>query len=298
MSTGGNHVKEKEKIIIDSAIKFFAQKGFSSTSVQEIASDCGISKGAFYLYFKSKESLLYKILQYYYDELIDTFEEISLKSIPARDIYMEQLSFMFDHALKHKEFIIMQSKEQVIPLNNTIKDLLVKMQSEMQNYNLKGLLAIYGEEKKKYLLDLLMIQEGLVHSFLKIVILESTNVSTQDISNYLIKRLDSIITDMEVNNEPPLFSKDFLKHIIKKPKINFMEDGYQQIIDAVNSIQRKTEHITNKQELEVTIEVLLTEIHADEPRVPIIKGMLSNLNDYEDFKEEQKTIAEFYHIAL
>ncbi|HEO8422471.1 TetR/AcrR family transcriptional regulator [Niallia sp. FSL W8-0635] len=291
-------MKEKEKIIIDSAIKFFAQKGFSSTSVQEIASDCGISKGAFYLYFKSKESLLYKILQYYYDELIKTFEEISLKSIPARDKYMEQLTFMFNHALKHKEFIIMQSKEQAIPLNSSIKDLLVQMQSEMQNYNLKGLHAIYGEEKKNYLLDLLMIQEGLVHSFLKIVILESSNISTKDISHYLLKRLDSIITDMEANDEPPLFTNDFLKHIIKKPKINFIEDSYQHLLDAVTSIQRKTEYISHKQEIEVTIEVLMTEIHADEPRVPIIKGMLSNLNGYEDLKEEQKTIAEFYHIAL
>ncbi|SLL35563.1 TetR family transcriptional regulator [Mycobacteroides abscessus subsp. abscessus] len=293
-------MKEKEKIIIDSAIKFFAQKGFSSTSVQEIASDCGISKGAFYLYFKSKESLLYKILQYYYDELIKTFEEISLKSIPARDKYMEQLTFMFNHALKHKEFIIMQSKEQAIPLNSSIKDLLVQMQSKMQNYNLKGLHAIYGEKKKNYLLDLLMIQEGLVHSFLKIVILESANIniSTKDISHYLLKRLDSIITDMEANDEPPLFTNDFLKHIIKKPKINFIEDSYQHLLDAVTSIQRKTEYISHKQEIEVTIEVLMTEIHADEPRVPIIKGMLSNLNGYEDLKEEQKTIAEFYHIAL
>jgi AcrR family transcriptional regulator len=291
-------VKEKEKIIIDSAIKFFAQKGFSSTSVQEIASDCGISKGAFYLYFKSKESLLYKILQYYYDELINIFEEISLKSIPAREKYMDQLTFMFSHALKHKEFIIMQSKEQAIPLNSSIKDLLLRMQSEMQNYHLKGLHAIYGEEKKKYLLDLLIIQEGLVHSFLKIVILESSNVSTKDISNYLLKRLDSIISDMDANNEPPLISNDFIKYIIKKPKINFLEDSHQQIINAVNSILSKVEHLSTKQEIEVTMEVLMTEIDADKPRIPIIKGMLSNLNNYEILREEQQTIANFYHIAL
>ncbi|MDR4317413.1 TetR/AcrR family transcriptional regulator [Niallia circulans] len=295
---GGNYVKEKEKIIIDSAIKFFAQKGFSSTSVQEIASDCGISKGAFYLYFKSKDSLLYKIMQYYYDELITTMEEISQRRIPAREKYIDQLTFMFNHALKHKEFIVMQSKEQAIPLNNSIKDLLVKMQSELQSYNLQGLHSIYGEEKKQYLLDLLMIQDGLIHSFLKLVILEPINVSTRDISIYLLKRLDSIITDMDKNNEHPLFSTSFLKYIIKKPKINFMEHSHQDILDAIASIQRKIEHGANKQEIEITLEVLMAEIHADEPRVPIIKGMLSNLNDYKNFEEEQKTIASFYHIQL
>jgi len=291
-------VKEKEKIIIDSAIKFFAQKGFSSTSVQEIASDCGISKGAFYLYFKSKDSLLYKILQYYYDELIETLEEISQRPVPSRDKYIDQLTFMFDHALKHKEFIIMQSKEQAIPLNNSIKELLAKMQAELQDYNLKGLLAIYGEEKKKYLLDLLIIQDGLIHSFLKVSILDSINVSSKDIASYLLKRLDSIITDMVKENEHPLFSNVFLKYIIKKPAINFMEDNHQHIVDAINSIQKKMEHIANKEEIEVTLEVLMTEIHAEEPRVPIIKGMLYNLNGYDDFQTEQKKIADYYQIEL
>ncbi|MED3794180.1 TetR/AcrR family transcriptional regulator [Niallia alba] len=291
-------MKEKEKIIIDSAIKFFAQKGFSSTSVQEIASDCGISKGAFYLYFKSKDSLLYKILQYYYDELIETLEEISQRPVPSRDKYIDQLTFMFDHALKHKEFIIMQSKEQAIPLNNSIKELLAKMQAELQDYNLKGLLAIYGEEKKKYLLDLLIIQDGLIHSFLKVSILDSINVSSKDIASYLLKRLDSIITDMVKENEHPLFSNVFLKYIIRKPAINFMEDNHQHIVDAINSIQKKMEHIANKEEIEVTLEVLMTEIHAEEPRVPIIKGMLYNLNGYDDFQTEQKKIADYYQIEL
>ncbi|HWJ78760.1 MAG TPA: TetR/AcrR family transcriptional regulator, partial [Niallia sp.] len=88
-------MKEKEKLIIDSALKFFAQKGYSSTSVQEIANDCGISKGAFYLYFKSKDSLLYTILRYYYEELIIAFEEIDKKIIPPREKLTEQMTFMF-----------------------------------------------------------------------------------------------------------------------------------------------------------------------------------------------------------
>ena len=237
-------------------------------------------------------------LQYYYDELIETLEEISQRPVPSRDKYIDQLTFMFDHALKHKEFIIMQSKEQAIPLNNSIKELLAKMQAELQDYNLKGLLAIYGEEKKKYLLDLLIIQDGLIHSFLKVSILDSINVSSKDIASYLLKRLDSIITDMVKENEHPLFSNVFLKYIIKKPAINFMEDNHQHIVDAINSIQKKMEHIANKEEIEVTLEVLMTEIHAEEPRVPIIKGMLYNLNGYDDFQTEQKKIADYYQIEL
>ncbi|MCY8280477.1 TetR/AcrR family transcriptional regulator, partial [Bacillus inaquosorum] len=38
-------MKEKEKLIIETALKLFAQKGYNSTSVQEIAKECKISKG-------------------------------------------------------------------------------------------------------------------------------------------------------------------------------------------------------------------------------------------------------------
>lgn len=45
----------KQEEIIESAIKLFAENGFTNTSIQEIVNDCGISKGAFYNYFPSKE---------------------------------------------------------------------------------------------------------------------------------------------------------------------------------------------------------------------------------------------------
>ncbi|MGV2541462.1 TetR/AcrR family transcriptional regulator, partial [Bacillus pumilus] len=43
----------------------FAKKGFSSTTIQEIADECGISQGAFYLHFKSKEELFKRDFEYY-----------------------------------------------------------------------------------------------------------------------------------------------------------------------------------------------------------------------------------------
>ncbi len=49
-------------------MKLFATKGVNATSVQEIVTTCGISKGAFYLYFKSKDELLLATLRYYYEK--------------------------------------------------------------------------------------------------------------------------------------------------------------------------------------------------------------------------------------
>ena len=44
--------------VLDAALKLFEEKGFAATRVEEIAARAGISKGAVYLYFRSKEHIL------------------------------------------------------------------------------------------------------------------------------------------------------------------------------------------------------------------------------------------------
>jgi AcrR family transcriptional regulator len=47
--------------IIEAARKVFAEKGYHETTMNDIAKEIGVSKGALYSYFKSKEELLKEI---------------------------------------------------------------------------------------------------------------------------------------------------------------------------------------------------------------------------------------------
>lgn len=60
---------ENKKRIISSAIKLINEKGFDNVSVEEITSDAKVSKGAFYIHFKSKEDLIIKEINFSYDGL-------------------------------------------------------------------------------------------------------------------------------------------------------------------------------------------------------------------------------------
>ena len=44
--------------VLDAALDLFIEKGFAATKVEEIAARAGLSKGAVYLYFPSKEAIL------------------------------------------------------------------------------------------------------------------------------------------------------------------------------------------------------------------------------------------------
>lgn len=49
--------------VLDAALALFTERGFAQTRVEDIASRAGLSKGAVYLYFPSKEALLEGIVR-------------------------------------------------------------------------------------------------------------------------------------------------------------------------------------------------------------------------------------------
>lgn len=57
------HTANRRRQIIDAARTCFIRNGFHQTSMQEIIAEAGLSVGAFYSYFKSKEDLIGAIVQ-------------------------------------------------------------------------------------------------------------------------------------------------------------------------------------------------------------------------------------------
>lgn len=56
---------EKEKIrkeLLKVSYRFFIDKGFKSTSLEDITSSVGIAKSSFYIFFESKEMLYMELL--------------------------------------------------------------------------------------------------------------------------------------------------------------------------------------------------------------------------------------------
>ena len=62
---------EKERRILDAAIKNFAQSGYQNTKTDVIAEEAAVSKGLVFHYFGSKAKLYVTAVQTSYDELID-----------------------------------------------------------------------------------------------------------------------------------------------------------------------------------------------------------------------------------
>jgi AcrR family transcriptional regulator len=60
--------EERKSQILDAAISVFARLGFHQARMDDIAQEAGLSKGALYLYYKSKDTIIAAILKYLFTQ--------------------------------------------------------------------------------------------------------------------------------------------------------------------------------------------------------------------------------------
>ncbi len=75
----------KAHILIIS-LKLFLQKNFKEVTMKEIVKKTGLSKGAFYHYFESKEQLFYEIIDYFFSAILE-YDFSRLPSDSLHDFY-------------------------------------------------------------------------------------------------------------------------------------------------------------------------------------------------------------------
>ena len=68
--------RARREHILDAAEQCFARAGFHATTMQDICREAGISAGALYLYFNSKEALIEGISTRSREEVLVAFEKL------------------------------------------------------------------------------------------------------------------------------------------------------------------------------------------------------------------------------
>src|SRR5690625_4970932 len=90
----GGFMNDKQMQLIQAGIKLFAGKGYYHTSIQEIATEAGVSKGSFYIYFQSKEEFIAKAFQYFYNQLTERLGRVKNENLPPRKVLAKQITVL------------------------------------------------------------------------------------------------------------------------------------------------------------------------------------------------------------
>ena len=87
--------EEAKSKILEAAFQEFSEKGFHQTTMEDVAKRVGVSKGALYLYFNSKEELFKGI----YEKAPQALGDIMRSSFKGND-FVESSSQIFDRMMQ------------------------------------------------------------------------------------------------------------------------------------------------------------------------------------------------------
>jgi TetR/AcrR family transcriptional regulator len=81
--TRATNYDEKRRAILDRSAELFAEHGYDRASMSKIAEACGVSKANLYHYYRDKEELLFDVIRFHLEELLEVVEAADRPDLSA-----------------------------------------------------------------------------------------------------------------------------------------------------------------------------------------------------------------------
>ncbi len=111
--------EETRTRILDAAIKHFAIHGYNATSVDEICTEAGVSKGAFYHHFPTKQAIFLALLEDWLKTIDMGMDAAHRETVPATLLNMTEMLPVIFASAEHRlpmflEFWLQASRDEAV----------------------------------------------------------------------------------------------------------------------------------------------------------------------------------------
>ena len=95
--------QETKRKLMEKAVELIGQRGYSGVSVSQICAACGVSKGAYYVYYNSKEDIVYYLASEFNETLYQRLnEELDYENAQsARQLYQHYVEIYVDQVIQY-----------------------------------------------------------------------------------------------------------------------------------------------------------------------------------------------------
>lgn len=287
----------KKMKLIEAGMKLFAVKGYHTTSIQEIATEAGISKGAFYLYFDSKKDFIATAFQHFYTQISERIGRAKQEKLPPRESLANQITAFINYIYKYKEFLIMSLREN-ISIGQNIDKLIHQMKMENYHWMRENIEAIYGDKINDLLVDTVIQLEGLINGYFKWIVIDDIHMEREKVGAFIVRRLDDVVNGMLRRDEEALIT---IKNIPDSYGAMIGKDS-DELPEVLLSLQSKITKLNMDyvkiSQLQEVVKELEKEIGKTEHRPIMIQGLLAHFRKIPELKKECKQISQLLEIEL
>lgn len=288
-------MNDRKQHVVKMAHQLFIDKGFQSTSIQDILDYSGISKGTFYNYFASKNELLMEIFKTSFSKLEKQRDEVLIGQDPSdMEIFIKQIELQLVANRKNK--LITLFEEILVSHDDDLKKFIELGKIRNIRWIYQRFIDIFGEKKKPYLLDCAIMFMGMLKENIKFTYFANeSHGNISKVVRYTVNRLINIVEGLADSNEQlihPHVLESWLPDC-KKPDQTFRKKLKQQLVIIKNSFHQNHEQLKYMDLLNFIEEELLD---SKNPRRFLIKSVLLSLQGYEN-QERQKQVKELEQLV-
>lgn len=273
----------KKQLIMEKALELFAEQGFEATSIQQITERSGISKGAFYLSFKSKDELIFALIDYFMMQIVADIDS-SVKSCSNKEqMLYEFYSTNFRTFKSHSSFakIFIQEQMQV----NEELFLKYKYYDNLINKTILYMIEqLYLDTIKRTKYDLLICIKGFIKTYAELYLL-NLPIDIDVLTRSLVEKTNILAMHSTIS----FITEDMVQAISAPLEESITKEQLALLIDQ--KIQ-EIDHVIEKESLELLKETLFYET----PSLAIIKGLLGNIKNNVKCKWISYLIREHYKL--
>jgi len=270
---------------MEKAIELFAKQGFEATSVQQITEHCGISKGAFYLSFKSKDELIIEIIDHFMIQFTSEIDYLVRNAKEGENLLYNFYYAIFDSFRKHSDFGKILIKEQSRSFN---EDFIVKMRYYdrlMDKTILSMVERLYGDEVKEIKYDLVFCIKGFMSMYSQLFLFYTVPLDLDLLSTSLVEKTDLLAR----NSTVPFISKGLIE-VFKEPALEDLTK--EQILLLMDQEIEEMEESVEKESLVL----LKQQLHEPTFGRAIIKGLLENIRNHPQTKWISYLLGSFFNV--
>lgn len=271
----------KKQLIMEKSLELFAERGFIATSVQEITEHCGISKGAFYLSFKSKDELIISLIEYFFKETIAGIDQLVRESNRDELLY-NYYYYIFENLSKKSAFAKIFMKEQIHFLNNDFVTQIHKYRELMEQTELVIVEKVYRDKVNSFKYDLIYSIRGITSAYIELILFSHVQPDMDLLAKSLVEKTDILAKYMKtayISKELYGHTKYVQKEVTTKEEIIEKIDEVIDILDT--SIEKDTLKLLRTELIEPSLsEVITTGLLQNIKHHPACKWVYYLLTNY------------------
>lgn len=282
------------------AIRLFSEKGYHSTSVEEIAKESGMAKGSFYKLFHSKEDLLFEIFAIIPDQMKKDLTNIYSKE------YETPLAKLIDFTTVSMENIL---SHQVHVLSNVIFELpLFKNKKMLEtsreiHLEMNGLLReffidLYGDKIQDYIWDLILLQRGLTMQYMFLYRDQQSKLDVKQMSIFMATTIDIVAEGFVARKPKSVIDGKYPVDCLMSDNSPFVKGQriHQLFTHMAHTIKDVEQGTKEQAEYQETISLLEEACRQKEPKTYLVKALIHYLRNLPELEEDCLELMELLEI--